>query len=97
MWRAALLAGPTVLAFFTGGYFNGPRDWAGLIAFVLVAVAVIAIKRPLPVTTGGRLAIGGLALLAVLTLVSFTWAPVAGTAYQAGQRVVLYAGVLFAA
>ena len=95
--RAALLAGPTVLAFFTGGYFNGPRDWAGLIAFVLVAVAVIAIKRPLPVTTGGRLAIGGLALLAVWTLVSFTWAPVAGTAYQAGQRVVLYAGVLFAA
>jgi O-antigen ligase len=94
---AALLSGPTVLAFFTGGYFNEPRDWAGLVVFVLVAVSLIAAPRPLPITTGGRLAIVGLALFAVWTLVSFTWAPIAGAAYQAGQRVVLYAGVLFAA
>ncbi len=95
--RVALLAGPTVLAFFTGGYFNGPRDWAGLFAFLLVAGRGHRDARPLPTTTGGRLAIGGLALLAGWTLVSFTWAPVAGTAYQAGQIVVLYTGMLVAA
>ena len=40
--RTALLAGPTVLAFFSGGYFDGPRAWAGLIAWALVAIALVA-------------------------------------------------------
>jgi O-Antigen ligase len=93
---ATLLAGPAVLAFFSGGYFDGPRAWAGLIAWLLVAVTIIAVPRPLPGTAGGRLALMGLALLAGWTLISFTWAPVAGSAYHAGQRVVLYAGVLMA-
>ncbi len=93
---AALLLGPTVLAFFTGGYFDGPRVVAALIAWILVAVAALASPQPLPRTPGGWLALGGLALLAGWTVASFTWAPVAGAAYHAGQRVVLYAGVLFA-
>jgi hypothetical protein len=95
--RLALLAGPTVLAFFAGGYFDGPRVWAGLIAWVLVAVAMLALPGPLPRGTGARMALIGLGLLAVWTLISFTWAPIAGSAYHAGQRVVLYAGVLLAA
>jgi O-Antigen ligase len=94
---AALLVGPTVLAFFTGGYFDGPRLVAGVIAWILVAVCALAAPRPLPRTAGGWLALVGLALLAAWTLVSFTWAPVAGPAYHAGQRVALYVGVLFAA
>ncbi len=94
---AVLLIGPTVLAFFTGGYFDGPRLVAGVITWVLVAICALAAPRPLPHTRGGWLALGGLALLAAWTLASFTWAPVAGAAYHAGQRVVLYAGVLFAA
>ena len=28
------LTGPAVLAFFAGGYFDGPRVWAGLITWV---------------------------------------------------------------
>ena len=40
--RVALLAGPTVLAFFTGGYFDDAARWAGLIAWLLVAVALLA-------------------------------------------------------
>ena len=44
--RAVLLAGPTALAFFSGGYFDGPRAWAGLVAWALVAVAVLAAPAP---------------------------------------------------
>jgi O-Antigen ligase len=94
--RAALLAGPAALAFFSGGYFDAPRAWAGLIAWALVAVAIIAAPRPV-VTTGAWLAIGGLAGLAAWTLLSTTWAPVAGSAYHAGQIAILYTGVLVAA
>jgi O-antigen ligase len=92
----ALLAGPTVLAFFTGGYFDSPRAVAGLVAWILVVVALLT-GSSLPRGLGPRLALGGLALFALWTLVSFTWAPVAGNAYHAGQRVVLYAGALLAA
>lgn len=92
-----LLAGPTVLAFFAGGFFDAPRIWAGLVAWALVGVAAIVCPRPLPQRLGAKLALIGLALLAAWTLLSFTWAPVAGRAYHAGQLAVLYAGVLLAA
>jgi O-Antigen ligase len=95
--RAALLAGPAVLAFFSGGYFDGPRVWAGLIAWLLVAVAALTVARPLPRSRSAWLAIGGLAALGGWTLLSFTWAPLAGTAYHDGQRVFLYLGTLIAA
>ena len=94
---AVLLAGPTVLAFFAGGYFDAPRVWAGLIAWLLVAVAMVVSPRPLPRTLGPAMAILGLGLLAAWTLVSMTWAPIAGSAYHAGQRVIMYTGVLIAA
>ena len=94
---AALLAGPTALAFFAGGYFDGPRAWAGVGAWALVAIIAIAIPRAVPRGNGGRLALAALALLAAWTLLSMIWAPIAGTAYHDGQRVVLYAGVLLAA
>lgn len=93
--RGVLLAGPTALAFFSGGYFDGPRAWAGLLAWVLVVVAVLAVPRP-AMTTGSWLALGGLAALAAWTLLSITWAPIAGSAYHAGQITVLYTGVLLA-
>ena len=93
----AALAGPAVLAFFAGGYFDGPRVWAGLITWALVVVAMLSSPRPLPARLGGRLALIGLGLLALWTLLSFTWAPIAGNAYHAGQRVILYAGALLAA
>ena len=91
------LAGPAVLAFFAGGYFDGPRVWAGLVTWALVVVAMFSSPRPLPSRLGGRLALIGLGLLALWTLLSFTWAPIAGNAYHAGQRVILYAGALLAA
>ena len=50
--RVALLAGPTVLAFFTGGYFETQQAVAGLIAWLLVVVALLASSRPLPARKG---------------------------------------------
>src|SRR4051794_22215482 len=94
--RAVLLAGPVVLAFFSGGYFDEARAWAGLAAWVLVAVALLASPRPWLRTGAAKLAVGGLLGFAGWTLLSATWSPVAGPAYHDGQRVVLYAGVLIA-
>lgn len=95
--RGVLLGGPTMLAFFTGGYFDAPRVWAGLIAWVLVVVAMVACPSPLPRRRAAVLALSGLALLAGWTLISIAWAPIAGDAYHAGQRLVLYVGMLLAA
>jgi hypothetical protein len=95
--RAALLAGPAAIAFFSGGYFPAAQAWAGLAAWVLVAVAVAADPRALPSSRDSWLAVGGLALLGFWTLLSITWAPIAGNAYHAGQLVMLYVGVLLAA
>ena len=67
---AALLAGPTVLAFFAGGYFEQPLLWAGLLACVLVAVAAVSVRAGLPRGRAAGLAIGGLAALAAWTLLS---------------------------
>ena len=95
--RVALLAGPTALAFFSGGYFDEPRAWAGLGAWVLVVIALLAAPRALPRGRATWLALGGLGLFAAWTLLSITWAPIAGNAYHAGQLVVLYLGALLAA
>ncbi len=93
--RVVLLAGPTVLAFFTGGYFPEAQAWAGLVAWVLVAVALVggaAAARGAAGASGSRRA--ACVLLAAWTLASIAWAPIAGSAYHAGQLVLLYAGAL---
>ncbi|MCW3065372.1 MAG: hypothetical protein JWN32_2544, partial [Solirubrobacterales bacterium] len=46
--RVVALAGPAALAFFAGGYFDVPRAWAGLVAWALVAVALVAVPNALP-------------------------------------------------
>jgi O-antigen ligase len=93
---SALLAGPTALAFFSGGYFEGPRVWAGAGAWACVVVALVA-GAPLPRGREALLAIGGLGLLAGWTLLSILWAPIAGDAYAAAQIAMLYLGALIAA
>jgi O-Antigen ligase len=106
---AVLLAGPTVLAFFTGGYFEEARAWAGLGAWALVAVTVALwggrgragrvgwAGWAGPYSKAGWIALAGIGLLAAWTLASLAWAPIAGAAYGAGQVAVLYAGALLAA
>jgi hypothetical protein len=94
--RIVLLAGPTVIAFFAGGYFDEARAWAGLVAWLLVAVAVVLRASPAPRGTAAWVALAGMALLAAWTMASMIWAPTVGGAYHAGQIVVLYLGVLVA-
>ena len=95
--RLVLLAGPTVLAFFTGGYFPEAQAWAGLGAWLLVAVALVAGPWPPRLGRPFWLAVGGLFLLGAWSLLSITWAPIRGNAYHSGQLVILYAGALAAA
>ena len=42
--RAALLTGPAVLAFFTGGFFDEARNWAGLAAWLIERLMVEDIR-----------------------------------------------------
>jgi hypothetical protein len=95
--RLALLAGPTALAFFTGGYFPEAQAWAGAAVWLLAAVALVLVPRPLPVGRAFWLAAGGLAALGAWSLLSITWAPIRGNAYHSAQLVMFYAGALVAA
>jgi O-antigen ligase len=94
---AALIAGPTVLAFFSGGYFEKPRLIAGLLAWVAVIAAAILARRPFPRDWPGRLALAGLAALCAWTALSLLWTPIAGTTEDDLQRVLLYLAYFFAA
>lgn len=94
---AALLAAPTVLAFFSGGYFDAPRLIATLAIWALVVVAAIVGTQPLPGAWPGRIALGGLALLTAWTGLSITWAPLSQPATASFVRMLMYLGVLIAA
>jgi hypothetical protein len=93
---ASLIAGPTVLAFFSGGYFERPRLIAAILAWVAVLGAVLLARRPLPTNWAGRLALGGLAALCAWTALSLLWTPVAGQTLDDLQRVLLFLGYLTA-
>jgi O-Antigen ligase len=94
---ACLLAGPTVLAFFSGGYFAHPRLVAAIVVWLLVLALAVTGPAPLPRTLPGRLAVGGLAALTGWSALSILWAPQAGPAMQNVQRLVLYTGALLLA
>ena len=94
---ALVLAGPTVLAFFSGGFFAEARLTAGIVALLLAAAVAAFAKPPLPRSRPGRIALAGLALLAGLTLLSTLWAPLKGPALDDSQRVILYLAGTFAA
>jgi O-antigen ligase len=92
-----LVLGPTALAFFTGGFYEGPRAWAGLGAWLLVVLGAALSSGARPFHGPSRLAVGGLLALAALSLLSILWAPLVSNAYDAAQIVVLYLGELLAA
>src|SRR4051812_34030534 len=93
---AILLALPAALTFGRGGYFGVARTRGAIAAFVLLAVAAAVAERPLPRTTAGRLALGGLAALTVWAGLSLLWAPLGGPAFNDLVRLALYTAALAA-
>jgi hypothetical protein len=92
---ALLLAGPTALAFFTGGFTDEPRLWAGIAAWTLAALGVLL--APLPRARVGWAAVAALAALWGWTALSIGWAPLSDAALADAQRLALYTGALLAA
>jgi hypothetical protein len=92
-----LLAGPAVLAFHAGGYFDGPRAAAACIAWAVVFALALTGPAPLPRSRAGWIAVAGLAGLAAWSAISLSWAPLAAPAGDSVQRLLLYLGVLLAA
>jgi hypothetical protein len=97
--RVALVAGPVVLAFFSGGFFDRPRDIALLVAGVVLAVLVAAVPpgRLVPEHPAARVALVAAAAYAGWIALSITWAPVRDYAGDDAERALLYATVLAAA
>jgi hypothetical protein len=94
---SVLLVGPTALAFFAGGYFDGPRLVATLVAWGLVLVCAVCCPQVLPSSWPGRAALVGLALICAWTAASFAWAPLAAPVTHNLVRSLLYLGTLLAA
>ena len=94
---AVLLGGPTLLAFFAGGFFDGPRFVATLVAWVLVLVVALTAPRPWPGSAPGLAALAGLALITAWTGASLAWAPLSEPATDNLVRLLLYLGVFIAA
>jgi len=93
---AVLLAAPTLAAFHSGGYFDGPRLVLGIGAWVLVLVAVVAAARPLPRWRPAWAALAGMTLLTALTAASISWAPLSSAAVDDTQRLLVYLGAFAA-
>jgi O-antigen ligase/polysaccharide polymerase Wzy-like membrane protein len=96
--RAALVAGPVALAFFSGGFFDRPRDIALLVAGVVLAVLVAAAPagQLVPSHLAARVALIAAAAYAGWIGLSATWAPVRDYASDDAERALLYATVLAA-
>ena len=95
--RAAILAGPSALAFASGGYF----DRARLVALIGGLGARGARRShvadaPLPRSRIGLAAIGALAGYAGWIALSTSWAPLKGPAGGDMERAILYVGALIA-
>jgi hypothetical protein len=94
---AVLLAAPTVLAFYSGGYFAEPKTVAAIVVWTLVLALAALGPAPLPRGRAGRVALAGLVLLTAWSALSVTWAPLAGPAIQSVVRLLLYTGALLLA
>ena len=63
-----LLAAPTAIAFFSGGYFEEARLWAAIIAWAFVALLALFGSSPLPRSAPAWLALGVVLLVASFAL-----------------------------
>ncbi|HEY1595826.1 MAG TPA: O-antigen ligase family protein [Thermoleophilaceae bacterium] len=92
-----LLAGPTVVAFYSGGFFTEPRLIAAIVAWLVVLLLALAGPLPLPRSAPGWLAVGGFVVLVAWSALSITWAPLRGPATGDVERLLLYLAALLVA
>jgi hypothetical protein len=92
-----LLAGPTALAFFSGGFFAEPQVIAAIVAWSFVIALAVTGPTPLPASRSGRVAVAGLVLLTAWSAISIAWAPLGGAASHDVERLVLYVAAALAA
>jgi len=94
--RAAILAGPSALAFASGGYFDHARLVALIVAWALAAVAICLSDAPLPRSREGLAALGALTGYTAWIALSTNWAPLKGPAGDDMERALLYLGAFIA-
>ncbi|MDX6656054.1 MAG: hypothetical protein QOH62_847 [Solirubrobacteraceae bacterium] len=94
--RAAILAGPTALAFASGGYFDEARLVALVGAWALAAGVVALSDAPLPRSRAGLAAVAALTGYAAWIALSTSWAPLQGPAGDDLERALLYVGAFVA-
>ena len=93
----ALVAVAPALAFFSGGYFEGPRLVAAIATWALAAAAVLAAPDLRALRGVAAVALAALAALSAWTALSITWAPLDQPAVDALERVLLYLAACAAA
>jgi hypothetical protein len=97
---ALLLGAPTVLAFFSGGYFGVSHGQVGVLvsalAWLLVAVVLVLEPAPLPPSRAGRVALAGIAALTGWTALSLLWSPLRDPGLADVERTALYCAAFVA-
>ncbi len=91
-----LAGGPTVIAFFSGGFFSDARLVALIVTWALVGVCAIVAPDPLP-RGAGLLSAIGLALYTGWIALSAKWSSLPGQAGFDAERALLYLGAFVAA
>ena len=81
---------PTAIAFFSGGFFAEARAWGLIAAWAAFLVVAVTAPQPLPRQRPGQLLLGGLALLALLTVLELGRTPAEAAAVDDLQRLLLY-------
>jgi len=91
---ALLLAAPTLLAFFSGGYFSVIHGQVGVLttalAWLLVAAVLVLEPAPLPPSRAGRVALAALAGLTAWSALSLIWSPLLDPGLADVERCALY-------
>ena len=89
-----LLAAPTVLAFFSGGYFGVSHGQVGVLAsalaWVMVAVVLVLEPAPFPPSRAGRVALAALAAFTAWSALSLLWSPLRDPGLADVERTALY-------
>ena len=92
--RAGALAGPVVIAFASGGFYDEGRQAGLIVVAVLLALWAVVGPGPVPRDRRALVALGGMAGYCGWVALSSTWAPRADIAHADIERVLLYLGAL---